>query len=116
MKDSTRTPPTAPFPPAPPHLTPLSRELWHEIGPIEATTPARRLLLLSALESLDRCEQARLVIAKEGLVTAPSASAKMVHCHPLLRVEVESRNQFQRAMGQLLDANKPKRIESPWEL
>jgi phage terminase small subunit len=53
-----------------------------------------------ALESLDRADQCREVLAREGLTTRNEISGA-VHMHPLVKVERESRQLFARLWEQL---------------
>lgn len=68
--------------------------------PSRASSPERLLLVATALESLDRAEQARLEIERTGL-TSTTKTTGAVHLHPLLRVERESRQLFSKIWGQL---------------
>jgi phage terminase small subunit len=84
----------------PDHLSPASRELWTELVKEEVTTSARQMLLLTALESLDRSTSARQAIEKEGMVTVTDRSG-MTHLNPLLRTERESKQLFAKIMAVL---------------
>ncbi len=79
--------------PPPAHLSERSRKLWRQLVPLRIDTPGRLALLQTALECLDRCDEARGALAREGLVTTTKATGA-VHLHPLARVEKESRQQF----------------------
>ena len=56
-------------PPAPGHLTADSQKLWKTILADYEIDPAAEMVLVAALESRDRREQARAAIAKDGAVT-----------------------------------------------
>ena len=92
---STTTDPQPPTPP-PPHLSERSKQLWRELTPRRASSPERLALLQTALECLDRADEARAVLAQEGL-TKTTKTTGAVHLHPLTRVEKESRQQFMSA-------------------
>jgi len=63
-------------------------------------TLGRRTLFQAALEALDRAEDARVLIAADGLV-AKTASTGALHLNPAVRVERESRTQFAKLWGSL---------------
>jgi phage terminase small subunit len=79
--------------PPPAHLSERSQALWRELEGKAANTPGRRALFQSALESLDRADQARAVIGIEGL-TSKTESTGAIHVHPCARIEREARAQF----------------------
>jgi P27 family predicted phage terminase small subunit len=81
-----------PFPEAPQHLSTRAQEVWRTMGPEKAHNPGRRLLLQSGLEALDRADQAREAIAREGMTTK-TESTGAVHINPLVKVEREARGQ-----------------------
>jgi hypothetical protein len=49
---------------------------------------------------LDRADQAREVVAHEGM-TSKTESTGAIHVHPLIKVESEGRRQFSRLWEQL---------------
>jgi hypothetical protein len=63
-------------------------------------SPGRLVLLQTALESLDRAEEARQAVAVQGM-TSVTERTGAVHCNPLLKVERESRQLFARIWAQL---------------
>ncbi len=83
-----------------PHLSARSTALWRELVPSRARSAGRLVLLQSALEALDRADQAREVLDREGLTTTTKRSG-VVHLHPLVRVEKDSRAQFRAAWSRL---------------
>lgn len=87
-------------PEAPAHLSERSKELWLKIVPKRALSPGRLALLQTALESLDRAEQARLEVDRVGLTTTTKTTGA-VHVHPLVKVERENRQLFARLWGEL---------------
>jgi P27 family predicted phage terminase small subunit len=89
-----------PYPDPPEHLSERSRSLWRTIGPREARGIARQTLFQTALEALDRAEQARLTVEREGMTTTTERSS-VVHVHPLLRVERDARAQFSKIWSDL---------------
>ena len=58
-----------------------------------ARSPGRLVAIQIALEALDRANQAKAIIAQEGVIPADQ-SGKIRHVHPLLKVEAENRKQF----------------------
>ena len=84
----------------PHHLSQKSRQLWSEIVPRRAKSPERLALVQTALEALDRADEAGEVVRKEGLTTKTKTTGA-VHIHPLLKIEKESRQFFARVWNQL---------------
>ena len=74
-------------PVAPAHLSERSRLLWQKIVPLYVT-PARHTLVQTAFEQLDRVDQARELIAKDGLVLAGKGA--IPHVHPAARIEKDA--------------------------
>jgi phage terminase small subunit len=50
-------------------------------------------MLRAALEAMDRADQAREVVEREGMTTTTKTTGA-VHVHPLLKIEREARHQF----------------------
>lgn len=84
----------------PAHLSEMSKEIWREIAPTRARSRGRRVLLTAALEALDRANEARDIVAAEGMV-AKEEGSKMAHVHPALRIEKDARAQFLAAWRDL---------------
>jgi hypothetical protein len=85
-------PPAEPPPPPPDHLSARSQELWTQLIH-DAKTRGRQVYFQAALEALDRADEARAAIAKDGMTwTTPTTGA--IHVNPLIRVEKEARAQF----------------------
>lgn len=84
----------------PAYLSQHSQGLWRNLVPSRAKSIGRRQLLTVALEALDRAEEARLILARDGL-TATTKTTGAVHVHPLVKVERESRQLFLRAWADL---------------
>jgi phage terminase small subunit len=82
-----------PFPDPPEHLSDRAKELWRSLGPKEAGGLARRALFQSGLEALDTADQARRIIAAEGLIVK-TAKSGVSHLHPAAKLEREARGQF----------------------
>ncbi len=89
---------TSPEPPG--HLSDKAQTLWRELTATKVTNTARQALLLTALEALDRAEEARLAVRPSGMVST-TASTGAVHLHPLLKVERENKALFAKIWGQL---------------
>jgi phage terminase small subunit len=72
------------------------------------------MVLTTAAESWDRLQQARRVIAKEGLSTKTRDGQKV---HPAIQVERASRIAFLRALRELdLDIAEPTETKRPPQL
>jgi phage terminase small subunit len=84
----------------PEHLSDRSKALWAELVPKRSRSAGRLVLLQSALEALDRADQARLELAAATLTTT-TETTKAVHVHPLVKVEREARQQFARIWSDL---------------
>ena len=98
--DPKQKPATAPpAPPEPPeYLSESSKELWRDvIASKNAETPQRRALLAVALTAKDRAEEARQLIARDGLISQTKKSGVM-HTHPAQKIERESQTVFVRTM------------------
>ena len=81
------------MPPAPSHLSARAAALWASVVAAD-THPARLALIQTALEALDRADQAREQLARDGLLSAPSRETGFVHVHPAVKVEKDARQQF----------------------
>jgi phage terminase small subunit len=86
------------FPPPPAHLSPRAAELWRVVGPQHALSAPRQALLLVGLESLDRAESARQLLAGGELV---GGTGKISHAHPAVKIEFDARAQFFAAWSAL---------------
>lgn len=93
----TRKPPQQPpaAPPAPPpdHLSARAAALWASVVAAD-THPARAALIQTALEALDRADQARATLEREGLVLEPTRKTGFLHLHPCVKAEKDARQQF----------------------
>lgn len=94
MKEDRQIP--VPAPPA--HLSERSKTLWLAVVPSQASSPGRLALVQTALECLDRADEAAEAIAQEGMVCG---AGKMQHVHPLLKVEKDNRQLFARLWNEL---------------
>lgn len=84
----------------PKHLSERAQSLWREIVPRRAKSAERIALVQTALEALDRADQAREVVAAEGM-TVRTEKTGTAHAHPLLKVEAESRKTFMKIWDRL---------------
>ena len=108
-----QTPPPLPPPepiPAPDHLSDRSKALWRGVVPSRAKSAARLALVATALEALDRANECREAIAKEGM-TSRTETTGALHVHPLVKVEAEARRQF-AAIWRSLDLQCDRRVDS----
>jgi len=91
---------------APRHLSEPARRLFADITGTYVLEPHHVQLLIKALESFDRAEQARTEIGKGPLMVTSRLGEPKVH--PLLTVERDARAQFFLGIKQLgLDIDGP---------
>jgi phage terminase small subunit len=101
MKMGKQKSPPPPAPPAPEGLSEKSRRLWTAAFSIKRQWNAARLEVLhQALRALDRSDEAREAVSREGLVTT-TATTGATHLNPCVRVEREMRAQALKAFEQL---------------
>lgn len=79
----------------PEYLSDKAKSLWRAVVPRRASSIERCALLTSALEALDRADEARRQLATVGLVTNTERSG-VAHAHPCVKIEKESRQQFKQ--------------------
>src|SRR4051794_33836347 len=80
-------------PAAPAHLSARSAEIWTALVPNRCASLERRVLLENALSDLDRADELRSQITREG-ATMTSARSKLPRAHPALKIETELRRRF----------------------
>jgi phage terminase small subunit len=73
----------------PDNLSEPAKKLWRDLSP-ECASAGRRMLLEQLLRAYDRAEAARAKIEDAGLTVTTERSG-VVHVHPLLKIERESR-------------------------
>jgi phage terminase small subunit len=88
----------------PTHLSERAKAIWHECVPSTIRCMERLALLRAGLEALDRAEQARLAIERDGLTTVTERSG-VSHANPMVKIEKDARAQF-LAVWQALDFHK----------
>ncbi len=96
MKKRQKTP----IPEPPKHLSDRSKCLWSEIVGARVINPGRVALFQTALEALDRADEAREGIETQSLTTVTETTGA-VHVNPLLKVERENRQLFSKIWGTL---------------
>jgi phage terminase small subunit len=88
---------------APAHLKPATREWWEGIVTDYVLESHHLKILTLAAEALDRCEEARKILGKEGIVIVGREGGSRPH--PCIAIERDSRIAFARLIAQLsLDA------------
>ena len=75
----------------PKHLSENSKVIWQEYADKIVKSPARKAMLQTGLEALDRAEEARQLIEKEGMITTTGKSG-VSHKHPAVGIEKDSRS------------------------
>ena len=97
---------------APRHLTAATRRWFNEVLTHWELEPHHVRLLQLAAESWDRCQQARALIAQEGLTTGTREGNHKLH--PAVRVESDNRLAFARLLRELdLDIDPPAETKRP---
>ena len=84
----------------PAHLSERAKGLWQAVVPSRAKSPERLAMVQSALESLDRADQAAALVRDEGM-TVTAKKGGLPHVHPAVRVERDARAMFVRTWGGL---------------
>ncbi len=83
----------------PAHLSPASKALWKSIVARFELQPEHLELLRLGLEAIDRTDQARQILAEDGLVITGSRGAPQRH--PMIDVEMASRSAALRYFREL---------------
>lgn len=97
-KKPTSTPPP---PPAPEGLSPKAQALWDAAMAWQKRWNAARLeTLYQGLCALDRADEARMAVSRDGLTTI-TETTKAVHVHPAAKLEREFRQQALRVFDDL---------------
>lgn len=99
--------PNKTIPAAPDGLSCRALSLWQAVVPSRAASAGRLAVIEEALRALDRADEARRLVADEGMVSKTESTGAL-HVHPLLKVERENRQLFARLWEQLgfyLDSN-----------
>lgn len=98
--------------PAPKHLTPKTRAWWRSVTADYELEPHHIRLLTLAAEAWDRCQEAREVLAEEGLIFTDRFGSP--RSRPEVGIERDSRLAFARLLRELaLDVEPPKDNRPP---
>ena len=73
----------------PVHLSDHCRDLWTQLTTAFVLEPTELELIRLGLEAIDRCEQARATLARDGIVTNNRYGA--IVAHPCVAIERDSR-------------------------
>ena len=93
-------------PPAPAHLQPLTQAWWLSVVTRWELDPHHVRLLSLAAEAWDRKEQARELLARDGLLVDDADHGPRPH--PAVKIEQDSRLAFTRLIRELdLDVSPP---------
>jgi len=96
----------------PKHLRAKTRAWWTDVCARWDLEEHHVRLLTLAGESWDRCQQARELIAKEGLTCVTRDGGRKLH--PAVRVETDARTAFARLIRELdLDLEPPAEAKRP---
>jgi P27 family predicted phage terminase small subunit len=98
---------------APSHLSQATRVWWSSIVSSYELEGHHLRLLQACCESWDRCEEARKILAKQGLTIAGSRGG--LQAHPAVQIERDARTLFVRCLRELdLDSEPvPERSRPP---
>ena len=99
-------------PRAPAHLRPETRAWWRQVVSEYELEPHHLRLLTLAAEAWDRGQQAREVLAAEGIVIIDRL--KELRPHPAVAIERDARLSFARLLRELaLDVDEPPDTRPP---
>lgn len=84
---------------APKHLSRDSRRLWADVTGAFVLEPHHLAILRVALEALDRAQQARAILAAEGLTFVDKHGSP--RAHPAASIERDNRMSFERLLRSL---------------
>jgi P27 family predicted phage terminase small subunit len=88
----------------PAHLSKAAKQMWNDITAGYVFDPHHVRLLTTACEAWDRMNQARELLASEGVTYVDRFGAP--RCHPAVAIERDSRIAFVRTVRELnLDAD-----------
>ena len=97
---------------APGHLKPKTKKWWSSVVRDWHLEPHHIRLLTLAAESWDRCQDARELIADEGLTIMDRFN--QTRAHPAVAIERDSRLAFARLLRELqLDIEEPEEARPP---
>ena len=85
---------------APIHLSERGKALWSSLVPARVRSAGRMAALQTALEALDRADEAAAAVRIDGLTTTTAKTGAM-HLHPLLRVERDNRALFFKILSSM---------------
>ena len=83
----------------PRHLSPAARKWWRAIEDEYILEPHKLKILTFAAEAMDRCEEARQIIARDGVIVKDRYGAPKAH--PAAAIERDSRLAFARLVREL---------------
>jgi P27 family predicted phage terminase small subunit len=98
----------------PDHLSSRTSELYGRVTTMFTLEPTEIELLRLACEALDRCEEARALLAEEGIVSAGRYGQRLAH--PAVAIERDSRLAAARLFRELGLPEAPAEIVSPLAL
>jgi P27 family predicted phage terminase small subunit len=87
------------FPSPPAHLSQRTKKLWRAIVSRFVLQPEHLEMLRLGMEAVDRTDQARRILAKDGLVVTGTRGA--IQRHPMVDVEIQSRTAALRYFREL---------------
>ena len=83
----------------PAHLSDRAKAIWRSV--LKSGRSRQRLAMVqTALEALDRADEAREIINKDGMLISTKEGG-MSHSHPLLKIEKDNRALFARLWREL---------------
>ncbi len=85
-------------PRAPAHLSPSAREWWRAVADGYVLEAHHLRLLTEAAVAWDRCQQAREILDRDGIVVDGRFGPRQ---HPAVQIELQNRTSFARLMREL---------------
>ena len=99
---------------APSYLSEQSAGLWMQITKAFMLEPTELELLRLGLEALDRCEEARVILARDGIVTQNRFGQPIAH--PAVAIERDARIAATRIFRELALPDAPSEVVKPLQL
>lgn len=96
----------------PTHLTDEMKDWWRAVDADYQLAPSDYRLLQVAAEAWDRAQEARRLIARDGLVVETARGG--LKAHPAVIIERDARAQFGQLLARL-GLEPPAVVQKPWQ-